>query len=162
MPTSGSLVTLPPSLNLWEPRTAGVTSGRIGYMKPAVWGSPPLGPKSKLTHKLAECLHNCGCWGGSQRFRAVDKIRNGPRVGAMATKPPPSRGPKPRGGGGGGATPRVLGRQRPLPPPPPSKGPSANSQLPKVSPPGVHGRQRRPMLHEHQRCPKENFVQFAP
>ena len=23
------------------------------------------------------------------------------------------------------------------------------------------GALRRPMLHEHQRCPKENFVQFA-
>ena len=62
--------------------------------------------------------------------------------------------------GGGGATPRLLGRQLPLPRPP--QGPPANSQLPKVSPLGVYGRQRRPMLHEHQRCPKENFVHFAP
>ena len=46
--------------------------------------------------------------------------------------------------------------------PPPPLGPVANSSLPKLSPLGVHGRQRRPILHEHQRCPKEKFLHFAP
>ena len=63
---------------------------------------------------------------------------------------------------GGGATLRLLGRQLPVPPPPPPPprpGSSGQQLVAKGLPSGVHG---RPMLHEHQRFPKENFVHFAP
>ena len=66
-------------------------------------------------------------------------------------------------GGGLGGLRGSWDANYPCPPHPPHpQGPSANNKLPKVLPSGVHGRLRRPMLHEYQRCPEENLVQFAP
>jgi hypothetical protein len=51
----------------------------------------------------------------------------------------------------------------PCPPPPPLLGAFGQQLVAKgVTLRRPWARLRRPMLHEHQRCPKENFVQFAP
>ena len=79
------------------------TSGQIGYLTPAVSGSPTAaerGAKSEVAHKWANWLpHPCRI-GESHRLRAGGKIRSGPQVGKLATSPLPYRGaPPPQSGG---------------------------------------------------------------
>ena len=79
------------------------TSGQIGYLIPAVSGSPTAserGAKSEEAHKWANWLpHPCRI-GEPHRFRAGGKIRSGPQVGKLATSPLPYRGaPPPQSGG---------------------------------------------------------------
>ena len=80
------------------------TSGRNGYLTPAVSGSPTAserGAKSEVAHKWANWLpHPCRI-GEPHRFRAGGKIRSGPQVGKLATAPLPYRGaPRLQSGGG--------------------------------------------------------------
>ena len=79
------------------------TSGQIGYLTPAVSGSPTAserGAKSEVAHKWANWLpHPCRI-GEPHRFRAGGKIRSGPQVGEMATSPLPHRGAPPLQSGG--------------------------------------------------------------
>ena len=74
------------------------TSGQIGYLTPAVSGSPTAserGAKSEVAHKWAKWLpHPCRI-GEPHRFRAGGKIRSGPQVGKVATSPLPYRGAPP-------------------------------------------------------------------
>ena len=62
------------------------TSGRNGYLSPAVSGSPTAaerGAKSEVAHKWAKLLpHPCRI-GDPHRFRAGGKIRSGPQVGML-------------------------------------------------------------------------------
>ena len=79
------------------------TSGQIGYLTPAVSGSPTAserGAKSEVAHKWANWLpHPCRI-GEPHRLRAGGKIRSGPQVGKLATSPLPYRGaPPPQSGG---------------------------------------------------------------
>ena len=79
------------------------TSGRSGYLTPAVSGIPTAserGAKSEVAHKWAKWLpHPCRI-GDPHRFRAGGKIRSGPQVGEMATSPLPYRGSPPLQSGG--------------------------------------------------------------
>ena len=79
------------------------TSGRNGYLTPAVSGIPTAserGAKSEVAHKWAKWLpHPCRI-GDPHRFRAGGKIRSGPQVGEMATSPLPYRGSPPLQSGG--------------------------------------------------------------
>ena len=79
------------------------TSGQIGYLTPAVSGSPTAserGAKSEVAHKWANWLpHPCRI-GEALRFRAGGKIRSGPQVGKLATSPLPYRGSPPLESGG--------------------------------------------------------------
>ena len=79
------------------------TSGRNGYLTPAVSGSPTAserGAKSEVAHKWANWLpHPCRI-GHPHRFRAGGKIRSGPQVGKLATSPLPYRGAPPLQSGG--------------------------------------------------------------
>ena len=79
------------------------TSGQIGYLTPAVSGSPTAaerGAKSEVAHKWANWLpHPCRI-GEPHRFRAGGKIRSGPQVGKLATSPLPYRGAPPLQSGG--------------------------------------------------------------
>ena len=79
------------------------TSGQIGYLTPAVSGSPTAserGAKSEVAHKWANWLpHPCRI-GEPHRFRAGGKIRSGPQVGEMATSTLPYRGSPPLQSGG--------------------------------------------------------------
>ena len=79
------------------------TSGRNGYLTPAVSGIPiasERGAKSEVAHKWAKWLpHPCRI-GDPHRFRAGGKIRSGPQVGEMATSPLPYRGSPPLQSGG--------------------------------------------------------------
>ena len=79
------------------------TSGRNGYLTPAVWGSPTAaerGAKSEVAHKWAKWLpHPCHI-GEPHCCRAGGKIRSGPQVGQMATSPLPYRGAPPLQSGG--------------------------------------------------------------
>ena len=79
------------------------TSGQIGYLTPAVSGSPTAserGAKSEVAHKWAKRLpHPCRI-GEPHRFRAGGKIRSGPQVGKLATSPLPYRGAPPLQSGG--------------------------------------------------------------
>ena len=99
------------------------TSGRNGYLTPAVLGIPTAaerGAKSEVAHKWANWLpHPCRI-GDPHRCRAGGKIRNGPQVGKLATSPLPYRGAPPLQSGGqnqkwptsgqiGYLTPAVLG-----------------------------------------------------
>ena len=74
------------------------TSGRNGYLTPAVSGIPTAsehGAKSEVAHKWAKWLpHPCRI-GDPHRFRAGGKIRGGPQVGKVATSPLPYRGSPP-------------------------------------------------------------------
>ena len=79
------------------------TSGRIGYLTPAVSGSltaSEQGAKSKVAHKWANWLPHPGRIGERHRLRAGGKIRNGPQVGKLATSPLPYRGAPPLQSGG--------------------------------------------------------------
>ena len=99
------------------------TSGRSGYLTPAVLGSPTAaqrGAKSELAHNGAKWLpHPCRI-GEPHRCRAGGNIRSGPQVGEVATSPLPYRGAPPLQSGGqnqkwptsgqnGDLTPAVLG-----------------------------------------------------
>ena len=71
------------------------TSGQIGYLTPAVSGSPTAaerGAKSQVAYKWAKWLpHPCRI-GEPHRCRAGGKIRSGPQVGKLATSSLPYRG----------------------------------------------------------------------
>ena len=79
------------------------TCGQIGYLTPAVSGSPTAaerGAKSEVAHLWANWLpHPCRI-GAPHRFRAGGKIRSGPLVGKLATSPLPYRGAPPLQSGG--------------------------------------------------------------
>ena len=79
------------------------TSGRSGYLTPAVSGIPTAserGAESEVAHKWAKWLpHPCRI-GDPHRFRAGGRIRSGPQVGEMATSPLPYRGSPPLQSGG--------------------------------------------------------------
>ena len=79
------------------------TSGRSGYLTPAVSGSPTAaerGAKSEVAHKWVNWLpHPCRI-GEPHRCRAGGKIRSGPQVGKVATSPLPYRGAPPLQSGG--------------------------------------------------------------
>ena len=79
------------------------TSGQIGYLTPAVSGSPTAverGAESEVAHKWANWLpHPCRI-GEPHRCRAGGKIRSGPQVGKLATSPLPYRGSPPLQSGG--------------------------------------------------------------
>ena len=79
------------------------TSGRSGYLTPAVSGSPTAserGAKSEVAHKRAKWLpHPCRI-GEPHRCRAGGRIRSGPQVGKLATSPLPYRGSPPLQSGG--------------------------------------------------------------
>ena len=79
------------------------TSGQIGYLTPAVSGSPNAserGAESEVAHKWANWLpHPCRI-GEPHRFRAGGKIRSGPLVGKLATSPLPYQGAPPLQSGG--------------------------------------------------------------
>ena len=79
------------------------TSGRNGYLTPAVSGIPTAakrGAKSEVAHKWAKWLpHPCRI-GDPHRCRAGGKIRSGPQVDEMATSPLPYRGSPPFQTGG--------------------------------------------------------------
>ena len=79
------------------------TSGRSGYLTPAVSGSPTAserGAKSEVAHKWAKWLpHPCRI-GEPHCCRAGGKIRSGPQVGKVATSPLPYRGAPPLQSGG--------------------------------------------------------------
>ena len=79
------------------------TSGQIGYLTPAVTGSPTFakrGAKSEVAQKWANWLpHPCRI-GEPHRFKAGGKIRSGPQVGKLATSPLPYRGAPPLQSGG--------------------------------------------------------------
>ena len=72
------------------------TSGQIGYLTPAVSGSPTAaerGAKSEVAHKWANGLPHPCRMGEPHRCRAGGKIRSGPQVGKWATSPLPYREP---------------------------------------------------------------------
>ena len=79
------------------------TSGRSGYLTPAVSGIPAAserGAKSEVAHKWAKWLpHPCRI-GDPHRCRAGGKIRSGPQVGKVATSPLPYPGSPPLQSGG--------------------------------------------------------------
>ena len=69
------------------------TSGKTGYLTPAVSGIPTAaerGAKSEVAHRI----------GDPRRCRAGGKIRSGPQVGKLATSPLPYRGSPPLQSGG--------------------------------------------------------------
>ena len=74
------------------------TSGQIGYLTPAVSGSPTTaerGAKPEVAHKWARWLpHPCRI-GEPHHCRAGGKTRSGPQVGEVATSPLPYRGAPP-------------------------------------------------------------------
>ena len=68
------------------------TSGQIGYLTPAISGSPTAserGANSEVAHKWANWLPHPCCIGEPHRLRAGGKIRSGPQVGKLATSPLP-------------------------------------------------------------------------
>ena len=108
-PQVGKLATSPlpyrgsPPLQSGGQNQKGPTCGQIGYLTPAVLGSPTAserGAKSEVAHKWANWLpHPCRI-GEPHRFRAGGKIRSGPQVGKLATSPLPYRGAPPLQSGG--------------------------------------------------------------
>ena len=108
-PQVGKLATSPlpyrgsPPLQSGEQNQKWPTSGRNGYLTPAVSGSPTAaerGAKSEVAHKWANWLpHPCRI-GEPHRCRAGGKIRTGPQVGKLATSPLPYRGSPPLQSGG--------------------------------------------------------------
>ena len=108
-PQVGKLATSPlpywgsPPLQRWGQNQKWPTSGQIGYLTPAVSGSPTAaerGAKSEVAHKWANWLpHPCRI-GDPHRFRAGGKIRSGPQVGKLATSPLPYQGSPPLQSGG--------------------------------------------------------------
>ena len=108
-PQVGKVATSPlpyrgsPPLQSGEQNQKWPTSGRNGYLTPAVSGIPTAserGAKSEVAHKWAKWLpHPCRI-GDPHRFRAGGKIRSGPQVGKVATSPLPYRGSPPLQSGG--------------------------------------------------------------
>ena len=108
-PQVGQLATSPTPYRGAPPMQSGgqnqkwPTSGRIGYLTPAISGSPTAAErvaKSEVAHKWANWLpHPCRI-GEPHRFRAGGKIRSGPQVGEMSTSPLPYRGAPPLQSGG--------------------------------------------------------------
>ena len=108
-PQVGKLPTSPlpyrgsPSLQSGGQNQKWPTSGQIGYLTPAVSGSPTAaerGAKSEVAHKGANWLpHPCRI-GDPHRCRAGGKIRSGPQRGKLATSPLPYRGAPPLQSGG--------------------------------------------------------------
>ena len=108
-PQVGKLATSPlpyrgaPPLQIGGQNQKWPTSGQIGYLTPAVSGSPTAverGAKSEVAHKWANWLpHPCRI-GEPHRCRAGGKIRSGPQVGKLATSPLPYRGAPPLQSGG--------------------------------------------------------------
>ena len=102
---------LPYPCRIGEPRRfraggeirSGPQVGKIGYLNPAVSGSPTAskrGAKSEVAHKWAKWLpHPCRI-GEPHRCRAGGKIRSGPQVGKVATSALPYRGAPPLQSGG--------------------------------------------------------------
>ena len=79
------------------------TSGQGGYITRAAWGVPTAserGAESEVAHKWARWLHNPYRVGGPHRFREGGRIRGGPQVGKVATKPVPRGGSPPLQRGG--------------------------------------------------------------
>ena len=79
------------------------TSGQIGYLTPAVSGSPTAaerGAKSEVANKWANWVPQPCRIGEPHRFRAGGKIRSGPEVGKLTTSPLPYRGSPPLQSGG--------------------------------------------------------------
>ena len=108
-PQVGEMVTSPlpyrgaPPLQSGEKNQKWPTSGQIGYLTPAVSGSPTAaerGAKSEVAHKWANWLPHPCCIGEPHLCRAGSKIRSGPQVGEMATPPLPYRGAPPLQSGG--------------------------------------------------------------
>ena len=89
------------------------TSGRNGYLTPAVPGIPTAaerGAKSQVAHKWANWLpHPCRI-GDPQRLRAGGKIRSGPQVSESATSALPYRGSPPLQSGGQNQKWRINGQ----------------------------------------------------
>ena len=79
------------------------TSGRNGYLTPAVSGIPTASERraeSEVAHKWAKWLpHPCRI-GDPHRFRAGGRMRSGPQVGKVATSPVPYQGSPPLQSGG--------------------------------------------------------------
>ena len=108
-PQGGKLATSPlpyrgaPPLQSGGQNQKWPTSGQIGYLTPAVSGSPTAaerGAESEVAHKWANWLpHPCRI-GDPHRCRAGGKIRSGPQVGKLATSPLPYRGSPPLQSGG--------------------------------------------------------------
>ena len=74
------------------------TSGQIGYLTPAVSGSPTAaeqGVKSEVAHKWANWLRQPCRIGEPHHLKAGGKIRSGPEVGEMDASPLPYRGAPP-------------------------------------------------------------------
>ena len=79
------------------------TCGQIGYLNPAVSGSPTAaerGAKSEVAHQWANWLPQPCRFGEPHRCRAGRKIRTGPLVGSLATPTLPYRGGPPLQSGG--------------------------------------------------------------
>ena len=79
------------------------TSGQSGYITPAVSGIPTAserGEKSEVAHLWAKWLRHPCRLGDPHRFRAGCKIRNGQKMGKVATSPLPARGSPPLQSGG--------------------------------------------------------------
>ena len=108
-PQAGKLATSPlpyrgsPPLQSGGQNQKWPTSGQIGYLTPAVSGSPTAAErraKSEVAHLWANWLpHPCRI-GDPLRFRAGGRIRSGPLVGKLATSPLPYRGSPPVQSGG--------------------------------------------------------------
>ena len=63
------------------------TKGPAGYVTPAACGvptPPKQGPQSTVAHKWPGWLHNPCRFGRPHRFKAGDRIRDGPQVGRVA------------------------------------------------------------------------------
>ena len=116
------------------------TSGRNGYLTPAVSGIPTAserGAESEVAHKWAKWLpHPCRI-GDPHRFRAGGRIRSGPQVGQMATSPLPYRGSPPLQSGGQNQKWPTIGRNGYLTPAvsgiPTASEPGAKSEPPEVA-----------------------------
>ena len=67
-------------------------SGQGGYKTLAAPTASKQGAQSEVAHKWARWLHNPCRLLGPHRFRARGRIRGGPQVGKVATKPLPPRG----------------------------------------------------------------------
>ena len=64
------------------------TSGRIGYITPAISGVPnpsQRGTIPTMAHKWADGLHNPAIRGVPKASQRGNNINNGPQVGGLAT-----------------------------------------------------------------------------
>ena len=97
-PTSGQIGYLTPAVSGSPTASERGAKSEVAHRSPAVSGSPTAserGAKSEVAHKWAKWLpHPCRI-GEPHRFRAGGKIRSGPQVGKLATSPLPYRGAPP-------------------------------------------------------------------